>query len=267
MLFFDYALAEKQTISQKIAEAMDNLAQFPRGSLLCYKNGKRFKYYHEISNSSSSEGRIVKYLGKKDLETITKLAQKSVWKSRLRELRLEQKALQAYLDIHEVRQDVALNTLRRSERLKRIINTEMDTFRLDDVEWSKQEYEHNPNHQDQLVVKIRPGESVRSKSEAFIATALRAHNIPYRYECRFPINYPAVYPDFTFLHPVTQQEMIWEHFGLMDDPEYVKSMTAKLKLYIENGYLPNRRLFMTFESGSEPFGYEEANWLIENVIM
>ena len=39
-----------------------------------------------------------------------------------------------------------------------------------------------------------------------------------------------LYPDFTARHPKTGQVYYWEHFGLMDQPEYNKqSLTKKIK--------------------------------------
>ena len=64
-------------------------------------------------------------------------------------------------------------------------------------------------------------ERVRSKSEIMIADALARNMIVFRYE--YPIEIEGlgyVRPDFLCLHPVTRQVILWEHYGMMDDPSY-----------------------------------------------
>ncbi len=41
---------------------------------------------------------------------------------------------------------------------------------------------------------------------------------------------------------------IWEHFGLLDDPEYLAKMLRKLRVYINNGWIPGHRLIITTET-------------------
>ena len=46
-------------------------------------------------------------------------------------------------------------------------------------------------------------------------------NIPYRYEFPLTLKDGNIYhPDFLCLNVRTRQEYIWEHFGLMDNPDY-----------------------------------------------
>ena len=71
------------------------------------------------------------------------------------------------------------------------------------------------------------GVRVRSKSEIIIADALDRAGIPYRYE--FPASikgWGTLYPDFTCLDVRTRKEIIWEHFGLMGDPDTSSARTS-----------------------------------------
>ncbi|MCR4940273.1 MAG: hypothetical protein K5930_09245 [Treponemataceae bacterium] len=118
------------------------------------------------------------------------------------------------------------------------------------------------------------GERVRSKSEVLIADALHRHKIPYRYE------YPAIlekysrnseskkeslifYPDFLCLNTHSRQEIIWEHFGLMDFKEYSQNAIRKLNIYTENGIFPGHRLITTMETKNQPLSTQSIEKTIK----
>ena len=97
------------------------------------------------------------------------------------------------------------------------------------------------------------GERVRSKTEKIIADTLYHLNIPYRYE--YPLNlkgYGIIYPDFTLLDQKTRENVYWEHFGMMENPEYCSKAMKKIDLYGRNGYYTSKNLLLTFESTSQP---------------
>lgn len=64
---------------------------------------------------------------------------------------------------------------------------------------------------------------MRSKSEAMIVKVLKQNKIPYRYEAKLLFGDIEMYPDFTIRHPKTGQWFYWEHFGLLDKADYVKT--------------------------------------------
>ena len=133
--------------------------------------------------------------------------------------------------------------------------------------WQQSEFQTNPDHPERRNIPAAGGIMVRSKSEAFIAFALSEHSIPFRYECALDIGFRTLYPDFTIMYPCPGQRKIWEHFGMMDDPEYVHKTANKLRTYIENGFIPDKTLFMTFESLSDPFDFEKVLFIIEKMIL
>lgn len=72
------------------------------------------------------------------------------------------------------------------------------------------------------------GEKVRSKSELTIVNKLSIRGIKYRYEePHYLKGFGLVYPYFTILNAKTREGIIWEHFGLMDNPEYVENCLKK----------------------------------------
>ena len=110
-------------------------------------------------------------------------------------------------------------------------------------------------------------EQVRSKSEVIIADTLKRMNIPYRYE--YPLELKdgrTIYPDFLCLNVRTRQEFYWEHFGMMDDPEYLERTIQKLKLYSENKILPGKNLIITMESQSSPINVRQIETLIKEFL-
>ncbi len=127
--------------------------------------------------------------------------------------------------------------------------------------WLKVEYRHKKFAEDAPQLFTDNNEKVRSKSEVIIANALKAAGVPYRYE--FPLvvdrnaadadtDFCQLHPDFYCLNLRTRQEFAWEHFGMMDDPEYAARATEKLQLYAENGFFPGKNLIITMETSAKP---------------
>ena len=125
--------------------------------------------------------------------------------------------------------------------------------------WSLVEY----NGKSQLVEKeiiTERGELVRSKSEKIIADKLYMMGIPYRYE--YPLMLDdgiTVYPDFTILKMPERKEVYLEHFGMMDDEEYVNKMLFKISTYERNGIFIGVNLFVTYETSKRPINTKALN--------
>jgi hypothetical protein len=126
--------------------------------------------------------------------------------------------------------------------------------------WLKVEYRCKKLPDDTPPFYTDNNEHVRSKSEVIIANALKAAGVPYRYE--FPLlmdknaadpdfpdyDFCRLHPDFYCLNLRTRGEFAWEHFGMMDNPEYASRATEKLALYAENGFFPGKNLIITMET-------------------
>ena len=93
---------------------------------------------------------------------------------------------------------------------------------------------------------------LRSKAESEIDSELFEKHIPFRYEAPLIIGNKTFYPDFTIRHPITGEIYYWEHFGMMDNPEYAKSAYRKLELYYQVGLIPNINLITTYETKDKP---------------
>ncbi len=129
--------------------------------------------------------------------------------------------------------------------------------------WRKASYEKNPKYPEDLIHQSCSGNFVRSKSECLIDTMLYMKQIPFRYECELQLGEATVYPDFTILHPRTGKIYYWEHFGMMDKPEYAQKAFSKQKLYASHGIVPTRQLIVTYETSEKPLASNEIEQIIE----
>lgn len=120
------------------------------------------------------------------------------------------------------------------------------------AEWCNSPFEHNRYKTEALVHQTISGQSVRSKSESLIASELFLNNIPFRYECILNLGDRIMFPDFTIRHPVTGEYYYWEHFGMMDKPDYARSTIDKLNSYVEHGIIPSINLITTYETSNHP---------------
>ena len=55
---------------------------------------------------------------------------------------------------------------------------------------------------------------------------------------------------------------IWEHFGLLDKPEYVKNMHSKMRIFTSNNIMPGVNLITTYETKDNPLSHEMVEFLI-----
>jgi len=94
--------------------------------------------------------------------------------------------------------------------------------------------------EEDLIHKTRRGESVRSKSEVIIANLLYEAGVDYTYELSFIGNDGKKrYPDFTIEDAESGQLILWEHLGMLKDPNYRERWTNKLAWYRSQEILPH----------------------------
>lgn len=92
---------------------------------------------------------------------------------------------------------------------------------------------------------------VRSKSEVIIATSLYDNNIKFEYEKPIKISDVIYYPDFT-VEKKNGDIILWEHLGLIDNPDYRNKAYRKILKYNENGYYQGKNLILTYETAESP---------------
>ena len=114
-------------------------------------------------------------------------------------------------------------------------------------EWMARPRIFNDAYPEKKCFATKSGWMVRSKSEVLVADMALDYRIPFVYEEVMKVNGYKFAPDFIMLSQVTYKEIIYEHFGRMDDNEYVKKANWKIRQYLEAGYVPGVNLIFTYE--------------------
>ena len=123
-----------------------------------------------------------------------------------------------------------------------------------------------------LMHRTGNGIAVRSKSELLIAEAFESMDVPFKYEQPLQLKGKTYFPDFTISDEITGRTVYWEHLGMLDDENYVKSWNRKLSWYRSNGILPYEEnengdavLVTTQDSPQSGLDMAEVRRLIEEV--
>ncbi len=238
------------------------LKKAPEGTLVIAKRGNRIQYYHRLKPAD----RAGYYLDVSQMDLIQALAQKAYQKKVLRS------ALQVYKAITDfIKKYPRKNPEQIYEALderRRLLTTPIRKTDADFIkDWKSLVYPKKPVTDEESAIQTPGGEYVRSKSEYIIASLLTQKGIPYRYE--YPLQLSSigtVHPDFTVLNPRSRREYVWEHLGMMDDPDYAKKALRRIKAYQTDGYYVGKNLILSFETRNHPINVKEVNALIEQYL-
>ena len=154
------------------------------------------------------------------------------------------------------------------EEKKKFITPAIESDEAFRIRWLSQKFVQKQKNEGDKLYSTERGDLVQSKSEGIQADYLFHHNYAYLYEKRVKlIDHGRVtyrYPDFTILDPVTRQEVIFEHIGMVDQDHYFRnSFIDKLRLYLENGYVIGENLLFTFETQEHPFTIDQFARVLE----
>ena len=148
---------------------------------------------------------------------------------------------------------------------KKMVTPYITTDELFAAKWQAAEFKSNPYLPDAKVYDTRAGEKVRSKSEAILADMFYEMGIPYHYEKPIILAGRITrYPDFTLLRKHSREEIYLEHFGLMDNEEYLINCLNKLDEYRNCGIYPGKNLLITFESSQNPLDIKGIRKMIKD---
>ncbi len=96
------------------------------------------------------------------------------------------------------------------------------------------------------------GVKMRSKSEVIISRVLDQMGVPYIYEKPLKLKNRTVIPDFTILDMNRREEKYIEHLGMIDDQDYLKKNSKKIRDYEKAKIYLGKQLFLTYETADEP---------------
>lgn len=249
---------DEYTFLSKIKEeAEKHLEGAPQGSLnIATHKGRVQNYQYDCVTGER------RYIKKSESELIRKLAQKEYEKSILTnicsKLYFLEKLIKAYSTAYKDIYD-NLDDYRKSIVIPVVSS---------DEEFVADWYNSHPGNRNKYELKseiiTERGEYVRSKSEKITADIFYKRHIPYIYESEFRLNNGhCIYPDFMLLNIRTRKTFLYEHFGMMDNPEYAENAVKKLNQYEREGLIIGDNLLVTMETSKNPISTRHIEQLIE----
>ena len=242
-------------LNKLIKETKHKLKGLPEGKLVCCGEN----YY-------KSDGHNKTYIKRKDKSFAEELAIKKYLSALLEDSEKEKNAIDMCLRHFPKRKKVD-ELFVESDAFQNLLSPYFSPLSKELDDWMESQYPTNTKYPENLIIKVGPKEFVRSKSEAMIAKMLKQHQIPYRYECQLILNDMELYPDFTIRHPQTGELFIWEHFGMLDKPDYQRNMLNKMHIYTSNNILPGIHLITTYETNEKPLTFEIIEMYIQYYFM
>lgn len=235
-------LQEQKYLENIVNKAKTGLSTAPDGHLRISKDKNKIRYYH----CTEDNGEI--YIPKSDKHLPQKLAQKTYNLSVMKKAEARLKQIKKITKDYSDDEIEVLFTSLHADRQSLVTPVE-PTWKQLLEEWYAEEYQGKEFQEGTTVILTEKGERVRSKSEKILADFFYRRNILYKYEKPLYLKgYGTVYPDFTFLSRITGQEIYWEHEGMMDKQEYVRTAVRKIESYQKNDIYPGDRLILTFET-------------------
>jgi len=244
---------------ENIKVAKRKLRYMPEGRLRVSMDGKKIRLYQCINDSKG------KYIKKSEKHLAMNLANKEYYslvineaEKRLSGLNKLKKQISGWSwndiknNMHKVKQSMITNDIVSEDQYIR--------------EWEEADhyYKQQPCENETRYM-TKKGHWVRSKTEAFIADTLYMNNIPYHYEEAFYCSDGTIYyPDFTILDVANKRVVIYEHFGLMQDPDYRMIAAMKINKYVESGLIPFETFYYSIEGGEAVVSTDFINKFIEN---
>ena len=244
-------------LKEVIRAKEEALKDVPAGSLNVFASSGKVQFY--LKNASDKKR---KYLRKDEAGMIQKLCQKEY----------DQKVLAvAAKELHILENCRHQYPITLCEEVFENIHKQRQ-LRIDPIivpeerfvaEWKSQTYINKPFHEDYPEYYTDREERVRSKTEVLIANALNKYNIPYKYECPLSLDGNLIiHPDFTVLNVRHRKEYYLEHFGMMDDEEYMQKALKRIELYEKNNIFPGERLIVTHETSKYPINLKLLDRII-----
>lgn len=254
-------LCEKLSNYEKMKVKLEkSLQKAPEGSLVLSSSHGKAQYYFVNAEKKKS------YIEKSNQKFIGALAQKEYDMALQKEIGKQEKIIQKIMkllptkEVEDIYKDL-------HDGRKRFVIPHYLTDEKYVEQWMKIKYAGKANYDEFLKYTTERGEKVRSKSEKMIADKLYAMGIPYRYEYPVKLNgFGTVYPDFTILKVCDREEVYYEHFGLMDKPEYCEKALRKLQEYAQNGIVLGKNLLATFESEDVPLDVNVLEKMFEDFL-
>jgi len=246
-------ILRKNALEAELSRIIKEQKKEPEGSLQVRGGRKNYRYFQIVSKHAKAKRT---YIRKENHNLAQLLALKRYNRLRSREIQSELKYLSELIAQKEKQVITSNSLLYDTPGYNELLLPVLFPQNKKTKEWLEAPYESNQNYPEALRYKTRSGIMVRSKSEVFIANCLYEHGIPFRYECGLELGERTFYPDFTIYLAKQNREIIWEHFGLIDNEDYRENMFSKVRRYMAHGYVPGHSMICTYESNMHPITEE-----------
>ncbi len=241
------AVKVRKDVLEKMAKKLEQkISVAPQGGLRVLKRKNAFQYYWRKKPQDANGI----YIPKSEIDKASKLAQRDYDQHVLNIVKQELSLISSYESLLK-NESIEAAIDHFNDGRKRLIKPSSipDNIYID--LWQSEEYERFGFDDINEYYSLN-GVRVRSKSEVIIANLLEHYGIPYKYEYPLNLDKSVTRPDFICLNVRTRQEYVWEHFGMMDDPEYANKNIKKISLYEQSGYHAGSNMILTFESSQVP---------------
>lgn len=257
-------LDERQEyLKQVIKEKKQKLRNIPEGHLRICASKNKVQYYHR-KEEGDFDG---VYIKASEMELAKQLAQKDYDLQVVKACEKELNAIQKYESLLPRREAEEIYEKLHPAR-KMLITPICETDEEFIRRWEAKEYKGKEFYEDVPEFYTLKGERVRSKSEIIIADMLYQSGIPYRYEYPLYIHgFGNLYPDFTILDVRNRKEVLWEHFGMVDDAEYVENAMKKLEMYKKKEFFLGDGVIITCETKTMPLNSKMVESTIKHYLL
>ena len=260
-------IAALKRLERKLSKLETNVSAVSNlqdeGTLIISDSGGKKRFFRYLCKDEPLE-----YLGKSKNLILKPLAQKRYDTQLLKAVKKQKKAVDFCIKkLEEIDfEDLSKIYSDFPAELKQYIKPHMDDDEQYAAKWQAKNYATS-KRENETENYTGKGEHVRSKSEVIIADRFYAKGIPYHYEPIFLIDEnDYLVPDFIILNKRTRKEFLWEHFGMMEKPEYCLVALSKIETYAREGYIFGKNLICTFESKNHPLNFKYVDMLIEEYL-
>lgn len=247
-------------------ELVQQLKAAPPGKIRAVRKKGVIQCYQRILPSDKSG----KYLKSNQKELIQALIQKRLFSQMLNAVTDELKILKKLKRLYDSFCIVENVLMKQPQCIRELIDDPLMTNEEVCKLWASQNYKGNDFFKENKKFLSSKFSAVRSKSEFIIAMILVRYGISFFYEKPLRIGKgkfsKLIYPDYTIWDVESRQEIYWEHFGMMDDPDYALKAIKRIMEYQKNGIYPGQRLIITFESFDSPLDPKHVEQIAERLV-
>jgi len=255
---------EKEELEKLLRTLKKASKKVPEGTLRIIKTKGKYPQYYHYQGKGEKQGKSLRYLTKKELKFAQKLAQKQYDLAAMECLGRRADAIGKFLEQYKDT-DVEVIFEKLSEERKALVIPVIETDERFECAWRESIRANANEFPKEVELYTEAGESVRSKSEKILADGFRRMGIPYVYEPELELEDGSrMYPDFALLHKRKRKTIYFEHFGMMDYPEYSVRTIKKITKYEENGYWFGDNFLCTFETKDEPLDMRIVEKLLKH---